>query len=284
MMTINPERMPVQIYRFDDKGAPQLDRNGGCLLTIFKACLATGYGEKPSAGWDLAFEDNDNGIKVLCPPIGAQKHFYLRLSDDNGRDALVQVYTDMTDANTGDLKLQCDYKFQYGIGEQTSNKWMLIASARSFWFFHQTGNRAIANNGAFLYCGDTCQNSRGERALYLKHSGGYWGIDDHDKYSIYNVGSGGALNGKLLDRQGAVHNANPTSIFDGTKSYSTYNVFAPLLIIADGEVYPLPAYSPSAMGKQNYDIINDGKQSYINHSTSTHSAHCLFVPMDFWWF
>ena len=157
MSLLTPERVPVKVYRWDDEGAPVFDKTPNCMATIFKACLVTGYGDKEGAGWTMPFEDTSAGVKVLRPEIGPHTDFYLRLSEDAGTEMAAQVYLNMTDANTGDLKLQCNSAFKYG-GNNTSGKWILIASPRGFWFTNEHAyqtNVSLNKSGSFFYCGHT---------------------------------------------------------------------------------------------------------------------------------
>ena len=53
MSFLNPVPVPATYYSSEDAEAPQLgaDLTGG-VKTVLKACLVTGYGTKPGAGWD----------------------------------------------------------------------------------------------------------------------------------------------------------------------------------------------------------------------------------------
>lgn len=45
------------VYTSKDPSAPQASTDEGAINTIIKACLVTGYGDKPSADWELVYED-----------------------------------------------------------------------------------------------------------------------------------------------------------------------------------------------------------------------------------
>lgn len=54
--------MAVTIYRSTDTGAPALPANSNYakqsgFMDVIKACLVTGYGSKPAAGWSMVYED-----------------------------------------------------------------------------------------------------------------------------------------------------------------------------------------------------------------------------------
>lgn len=257
------------------------------MQTIFKACLVTGYGEKQGAGWSLPFEDNDKGIKVFRPQIGVETDFYLRLSNDTGREMTTQVYLNMTDVDTGDKKLECDTPFKYGIGEKTGEKWALIACERAFWFFYETANRITpTQSGTYFYCGDTGKNSIGDKAVYLKHAGGSWGIDDTDRYSIFDESSsGGFTSGKLLDiKSNTVSSVNLKSMFTGGTQQSKQTLLAPSLLMNQQEIWALPAFAPSTLKQHNFEQINGFGRQFMSFSTATQYSHNLFVAIDYWEF
>ncbi len=65
MSFLNPIELPVKIYKSTDTRAPQLDvnkRTNDEYLTIFKACLVTGFGEKQGAGWTMEDKPGNGGV------------------------------------------------------------------------------------------------------------------------------------------------------------------------------------------------------------------------------
>ncbi len=280
------KKLAVKIYQWSDDNAPILDGNKDCVSTIFKACLVTGYGSKQGAEWTLPFEDIDNGIKVFNPPKSAETDFYLKVSEDDGRQLVPQVFLNMTDIDNGDLKLQCATEFKYGCGD-FNGKWLLIATERGFWFF--TGNKG-ANGlqseriGNYFYCGDTIANTIGQRGLYLKHTGGYWDVDDDDRFSVFSDDEGGTCNGKLYNPQtNSVDDVNPQSLFYGDKNLSTETVASPLYLSAFGELWGLPAVAPSTNNQDNFAQISDGYRTFINHAHALITSHTnLYIAIDYW--
>lgn len=287
MSFINPEKVPVKVYRSTDKDAPRLDRTPNCVATIFKACLVTGYGNQQGAGWTMPFEDTNNGIKVLRPEVSAEQDFYLRLSNDTGQEITAQVYLNMSDENTGDLKLQCATPFKYAIQYETSQKWILIATSRSFWFFHETANRIVSTQSAtYFFAGDTAKNSAGDRAIYLKHTGGSWNNRDTDRYYIFENGNrGGSSDGHLFNSKTNIVTAiNPQSIFIGTNTQSTQTLISPCLLMSQQEIWALPAFTPSTLKQHNFDEVEGFGRRFINCSTATQYPHNFYVPIDYWEF
>lgn len=279
MSLSNPVRYPVKIYRFSDKDAPILDGSPNCVSTIFKACLVTGYGDQEAAGWQLAFEDNENNVKVLRPPLSPETDFYLRLSDDNGDQVLPQVYLNMSDAHTGDLKLQSSTPFKYVI-KAPAQKWVMLATERGFWFFAE---EVGARRGIYFYCGDTGRNTEGTRGVYLRYTGGTWGKGDTDRdYFLMQGEGGGHVFGKLYNpKRNEVINIHPVSIFEGKKDVSANMAVMQAVLLAMDEVWPLPVFIPSRL-LDNRDVVTLGDQRLFSHSTALRYDNTVLVGLDFW--
>lgn len=266
MSLLTPERVPVKVYRWDDADAPQLDKTPNCMATIFKACLVTGYGTKESAGWTMPFEDTAAGVKVLRPEVGPHTDFYLRLSADTGTEMAAQVYLNMTDANTGDLKLQCATPFKYAMKNSTG-KWLLIASSRSFWFLCEQRNSGSADKtGAFFFCGDLATASDETRPVYLQHTGGtfpnayyssIYGV--YDKPSATKKDSGAYVYGRImLGLANAVEATDISTTGDGAEVITTEDHVSPAYIIVNKSLYFIPALLTPLSGAKypNFSIKN----------------------------
>lgn len=283
MSLLTPVKMPVKVYRWDDAGAPALDKTSGCMMTIFKACLVNGYGTKEGAGWTMPFEDTAAGVKVFRPPLSPETDFYLRVSADTGKQMTAQVYLNMTDANTGDLKLQCATPFKYSVAT-TTGKWVLVATDRGLCFFDEMKKQSGTHTnqtGGYFFCGDTAKNSVGDRGVYLRHSGGAWG--EFMLGIIDNSGGNEATDGRLLDvKNNSVVNANPVAAFDGKSTKSTNLIASQLYLMAQAEVWLLPFFAPSVFNKNNYDVIDAGDMVFLNHSTSQSNNSNMYVRADFW--
>ena len=63
-MYANDLEMPVTLYRSTDDDAPALTKSN--LSLILKACLVTGYGSKPGAGWTMPYEDAAASKRVFA--------------------------------------------------------------------------------------------------------------------------------------------------------------------------------------------------------------------------
>lgn len=289
MSFINPEKVPVTVYKWDDEDAPRLDRSPNCVATIFKACLVTGYGNKQGAGWTMPYEDTNAGVKVLRPAISPEQDFYLRLSADDGKQMTTQVYLNMTDINTGELKLQCHTPFKYGFGK-ISGKWLLIASDRGFWFFNeqQYSSTPMDKSGSYLFCGDTAKNMKGKRALWLIHTGGGYSDGDYDGdiLSAKNQSNRSTI-GQLFDGE-KVFNAFAESVFNARTKRTHERVLAECAIILNNTLYPvLSVYTSSAGASDNnfteFEALMSGKISkFISFSMTGNTISNFHIRCDEW--
>lgn len=258
-MNLLPEKMPVKVYTSQDKNAPLVDKSPNCMATILKACLITGYGDKAGAGWAMPFEDSQKGIKVFRPPISAEQDFYLRVSQDNGKTMLAQVYTSMTDINTGELKLQLDNVFNYAKTNNTG-KWVIIVSPRGFWFL--TEQYYWSNDskyGSYFYTGDIAVMDESKTALFLAHTSGtdaniFEGVQDSNGQGAYSNF------GKIYVIQTAKTLSNQVvSYFGASNKKTTIPFFFNLHIFADNICFKLLGVyscSSSALSK-NMTVVNN---------------------------
>lgn len=284
MSLFTPERVPVKVYKWDDAGAPALDRTAGCMLTIFKACLVTGYATKAGAGWTMPFEDTSTGVKVFRPPVTADTDFYLRCSADTGQEMAAQVYLDMTNANTGDMKLQCDTPFKYGFSG-ISIKWIVIACSNGFWFFTEgTPDRLpIELRGIFFYCGNATPVSATNVPIVLHHTGGSWGMNDTDRYPINHLtGGGGYVSARVLS-ENIVYNVVPSSFLSGSEISSSEIAIIQFSLNINSKLFLLPAYGSSRNDSPNKTVVQDHLgRNLISHSTGLNRNNNIYIPTDYW--
>ena len=252
MSLLTPERVPVKVYKWDDADAPQLDKSPNCVATIFKACLVTGYGNKEPAGWVMQFEDVDAGVKVLRPTANPRSNYLLRLSADSGSQVTAQIYLNMSDINTGELKLQCASPFKYAKG-RTSGKWLLVASPIGFWFFsEQSITNNLSQSGAYFCISHALSESH--LALYLQHTGG---TNESGNYSpltgIYFAGSE-YVYGQLIDADGNVKSLMPFGVTDGVTVRTEKDALAEIYVSDGKTVYVLIGLCLSLNQTQNFYI------------------------------
>lgn len=290
MSLLTPVKVPVKVYRWDDAGAPALDKTAGCMMTIFKACLVTGYGTKDAAGWTMPFEDMTAKVKVLRPEVGPHTDFYLRCSADNGSQMTAQVYLNMTAQNKGTLKLQCATPFKYGYTSE-SNQWVLVASPRGFWFFSATSD-SHQMGGHYFFVGDMMAMASGERPLYLQHTGG---TASNSYSSITGIGNdngsedvspGYYLMGKFLAPNGLVSEHRPFAIFNGTTT-TTSTIHLCNLMITQGDLAIVPGLLvPSRVDKKNLNVVSvataDHASSSLVFGSSSYATSNFYVLTTSW--
>lgn len=273
MSFLTPVKVPVKVYLSTDKDAPKLDRTPNCVATILKACLVTGYGDKQPAGWSLAFEDNPKGVKVLKPADSPHKPFVLKLSADTGTTLKPEIYNDTEQAQTGTPILHFSNRvWSYGLNYyRTNGRWMVVACDRAFWLFYEAGQGTLNKNGVYLYCGDTAQNTQGERAITMVHTFS-WGI-------VY-----GSSEIQAVISNKTTANVRPTSYFDGITNLSANALLSPTFLRHEQEIFGLPVFMASNVKAENYQILTAQGRNFICHGHATTNASNAFVPIDHWEF
>lgn len=126
------------IYNSLDANAPQLTIEPGTLKTILKACLVTGYGNKPAAGWEMALEDADANKVAFRSKNPTSIKSVLLIDDGQAYHAAVTAYKDWDSAkNTGVDKFASGYFVKRWNGGFTPN-WVVMATDKFFYLFVQT--------------------------------------------------------------------------------------------------------------------------------------------------
>lgn len=290
MSLLNPVNVPVKSYEWDDAGALLLNKTAKSLINIIKSCLVSGYGTKVGAGWSIAFEDTAAGVVVLRSQIGAYADFYLHLSADSGVELTAKIYSDMTDINTGTLVMQCPTSFKYGAGTGLNGKWTLIASSRGFWFFNELPNNngiVPQKSGSYFFAGSVGSNTKGEEALYMRHTGGSWGVTDDDRASFFNTqGVGSASTAGVfyntVSKEVSILTNKEVSVFDSESKNGSFMIAAQIFLKVSEELWLLPAYSVSNPLANNYEKIVMQSRTFVNHSTGTRLENGILVATDYW--
>lgn len=148
MSFLNPTPVPVRLYSHTDTDAPQLPANNwtGAIKTLLKACLVTGYGGKPGAGWTLREESDNKAIFAMgdpaCPPV--------------------ELEVDSSNINTTTFDLYWRGEKQGITGETAVRNtyitgWYLVASSRSFALL-PVMTSSNYTSATLLYYGQSCTN------------------------------------------------------------------------------------------------------------------------------
>lgn len=153
MSFLNPTPVPVRLYSHTDSEAPQLPANDwtGALKTILKACLVTGYGGKPGAGWTLREESDNKAIFRAGDPATSP----VELEVDSGNITITTF-----DLHWQGVKQGITARWDVGqLNRYTGVAgWYLVASARGFVLLPlaRIGNSPLV--AGLAYFGQPCSN------------------------------------------------------------------------------------------------------------------------------
>lgn len=139
-------KIPAKIYRHTDRNAPQLSATSGCLKTLLKACLVTGYGEdgawKEPLGWEMLFEEPNNA--VFRSQSTESSRFYLQVLNEEKTYASITPYRQMAELMSGDgyfgLPNATENRLAYS-GANSKGEWMLVGCDRAFWLVMLENNK-----------------------------------------------------------------------------------------------------------------------------------------------
>lgn len=142
MSLLLPLRYPAMLYSNSDTDAPLIANADGAIKTILKACLVTGYGTKPAAGWSMLFEDVNRIVLRLPSQAQALGLPDLKFENGEGKYRIVSQKnpTGLDDANQiASTPLLSRDSF---IGQA----WHLIATDIGFVFWYQAGEDGLRGN------------------------------------------------------------------------------------------------------------------------------------------
>lgn len=192
----------VTVYRWDDEGAPQVtDGKPNEYLEVFKKCLVDGYGNKQPLGWvveDESLPDDTPflSIKNNISEGGSGGVIMFSASNNNQRTAIrcqsVLDYISKTEhARTGPY-----FAISSGsTGTNSANKWIVIASAKAFYFIALPEHTLTRNSfGTYshilFFAGDIKSFYGADSASFVTLSG---------KVNTMSMGWNGSLNYILGD-------------------------------------------------------------------------------------
>jgi len=128
------------VYRWDDASAPVARGERRSLCDILHACLVTGYGDKPAAGWTREYVNAtfDKAAFRNNPVTGTG--FYLQVDGAGAANAYtprVQGFEEMTSENDGLFPFNASVQIGplSNAANTTARPWILIADDRAFYFF-----------------------------------------------------------------------------------------------------------------------------------------------------
>lgn len=128
----------VTVYRWDDVGAPSLEsRKPSDIMKVVKACLVDGYGAKSPLGWSVVEDEIASAAPYLSlrnnmAQGGSGGVFTMGAANDNTatytRLHSHQEYTDKT------TFAKSSYYYDVRELSKTTSAWMIIGTAKAFWF------------------------------------------------------------------------------------------------------------------------------------------------------
>lgn len=181
-------RKPVTVYRNTDDNAPQLTATAGSLKTILKACLVEGYGNKPSLGWEMPFEDAHSAVFRSKNPQSTGMALQIKNPQPQGAEARMMINPtalDKADAILAKGQAKFPYLSSYAQFE-TGGSWILVGHDQAFaflinglysgvrllWFGDFPSLAAADTGNCLLYCGsgenqDYLSSGTSEPSTYL---------------------------------------------------------------------------------------------------------------------
>jgi hypothetical protein len=147
------------IYRSTDASAPACTGEVGKLIALLKACLVTGYGTQPAAGWTEEYTATN--YSVLRQGGGLQH--YLWINDIDARMSRLVGYATMTGILSGTNPYFSEAIFPGGMycrksisADTVARPWILLATDETFYLIIFGGSTTFGQYGggdAHLACG-----------------------------------------------------------------------------------------------------------------------------------
>ena len=176
MSFLNPVSEPVKRFSSTDAGAPQINYNArvaGDVKTVLKACLVTGYGAKPSAGWSIANEVDH--VAEFVSPSAAMSDY--RLGIDDTSNTSTTWYYQYQNARINPSYNAPIKSLTYANKTSNENGWQLFVTERGFIFLelvmHSAINKVSARMTYFGQVKSALNNSVGANMMFfnLGHNG-----------------------------------------------------------------------------------------------------------------
>ena len=260
-MYANNLEMPATLYLSSDDDAPALTKSN--LSLILKACLVTGYGSKPGAGWTMPHEEAAAGKRVFAPAKSGELDSYLLVHDQSGTSR-VAAWRDYAVIDNAPPALELATHYKHGQGRQWSGRWAVIATARGVVMWVEDGYNA-AQPGMMLYYGDTSSADNGSRALILAHSGGDYSDGSHGSLFHWpgksDSGLGYAQARSYRDDTGA--QAQDFFGLFAVLRETAGQYLAPVMLQRGERLYAVPGVHTNTRAADNLTVIDDEGAAYI---------------------
>lgn len=188
------------------------------------------------AGWDIAFSDEDNYLRVYKQKNILGTNFYLRIDDSSSR-SLVTVYKTMTDINTGSwpvpsLTQSADTQLEWGhvvYSSSGANKFFnIFADDLIFYLFMENPNANTydtSNYVGFVF-GDIISSYSGDSNACIFAGSIQKNYTGEDVYKYYGFGWYSTVGNFIVD--------DPLSLASSPLSFAVqYNTGRPTLLYQD---------------------------------------------------
>lgn len=160
--------MAITIYRSTDVSAPTMSGTIGSLITVLDACLITGYGSQPAAGWTKPYTGTNLAVYRMAATTAPATGMYLRVDDTAAQVARIRGFQTMSDVNTGSNPFPTDAQVNGGLAIRksvtaaaTARPWVLVSDDRGFylWVFgNQTVYGVTDSSDTVMFFGDIITN------------------------------------------------------------------------------------------------------------------------------
>ena len=125
------------LYTSLDVDAPKITSTKGTIINVLKKCLVTGYGDKPSLGWDILYEDLSlNKMAIKSGNLNSSECVLFIDDNINNNYANVTGYKNWdTNINTGMDEFSSGvFVNNYGA---SNPYWCVLSTDDMFYFFVQ---------------------------------------------------------------------------------------------------------------------------------------------------
>ena len=133
MSFLNPVNEPVKRFKNTDAGAPQINYNSrvaGDVKAVLKACLVTGYGAVPSAGW-TATNEVSHVVEFVSPSAAFSDY---RLSIDDTSSSSTTWYYQYQNSRVNPTYNTATKNFDNANKAHSSNGWQLLVTDKGVIF------------------------------------------------------------------------------------------------------------------------------------------------------
>lgn len=287
MSFATPITYPVTHYQSTAKSAPQYRGEVGDVLTIIKACLVTGYGDQPSAGWTALYEDH--GKITLKRPATIGSHYVLQIHD-NSTACTIRVQDNPSNIDdTQSINPQTALGTRIYGSLKYSPKWHLIACERAFLLYVEVGesaNHSVPQQGVCYYFGDMMSDDQTPICALHFPQGSTKGAIAEWYYGVNKKMD--FFPNKTISNLQIVDGKSPNALILTPSLYYSNNNTQPFVI----SIAPwcTIALNPKD-GKTQYgqSILSLGSKNYLlllnaGHQYTSQYANWIAVPLDGWSF